>query len=56
MAKYETYFKCWKVVLEESHLRGHWLTDTTWCCEMLHAFPYLDTLGFDRGRMNNAFG
>jgi len=56
MAKCETYFKCWKVVAEESRLRGRWLTDTTWCREMLHAFPYFDTLGFDRGHMQNAFG
>jgi hypothetical protein len=56
MSKYQLYFNAFTAVADEAHLRGRWLSDTTWFNEIKAAVPSLADLGFDRNHMNSALG
>ena len=55
MKKLEMYFQCWlEVTNKQQRYRDKWLTDETYFRAIKAQFPTLESLGFDRGKMNKA--
>jgi hypothetical protein len=48
------YYQCWLEVTKQQRYRDKWLTDETYFRAIKAQFPTLETLGFDRGKMNKA--
>ena len=54
MKKLEMYYQCWLEVTKQQRYRDKWLTDETYFRAIKAQFPTLESLGFDRGKMNKA--
>ena len=48
------YYQCWLEVTRQQQYRDKWLTDETYFRAIKAQFPPLESLGFDRGKMNKA--
>ena len=48
------YYQCWLEVTKQQRYRDKWLTDETYFRAIKAQFPTLESLGFDRGKMNKA--
>ena len=48
------YYQCWLEVSKQQRYRDKWLTDETYFRAIKAQFPSLESLGFDRGKMNKA--
>ena len=54
MKTLQMYYQCWLEVTKQQRYRDKWLTDETYFRAIKAQFPTLETLDFDRGRMNKA--
>jgi hypothetical protein len=54
MKTLQLYFECWLEVTKQQRYRDKWLTDETYCRAIKAQFPTVESLGFDRGKMNKA--
>ena len=48
------YYQCWLEVTKQPRYQDKWLTDETYFRAIKAQFPTLESLGFDRGKMNKA--
>jgi len=54
MKTLQMFFQCWLEVTKQQRYRDKWLTDETYFRAIKAQFPTLESLGFDRGKMNKA--
>ena len=54
MKTLEMYYECWLEVTKQQRYQDKWLTDETYYRAIKAQFPTLESLGFDRGKMNKA--
>jgi hypothetical protein len=54
MKAIQMYYQCWLEVTKQPWYRDKWLTDETYFRAIKAQFPSLESLGFDRGKMNKA--
>ena len=50
----QLYFECWLEVTKQKRYQDKWLSDETYYRAIKAQFPNLESLGFDRVRMNKA--
>jgi hypothetical protein len=50
----QLYNECWVEVTKQKRYQDKWLSDETYYRAIKAQFPSLESLGFDRGRMNKA--
>jgi len=48
----QLYYECWLEVTKQKRYQDKWLSDETYYRAIKAQFPNLESLGFDRGRMN----
>ena len=54
MKTLQVHYQCWLEVTKHQRYRDKWLTDETYFRAIKAQFPTLESLGFDRGKMNKA--
>jgi hypothetical protein len=54
MKKLLMYYQCWLEVTKQQWYQDKWLSDETYFRAIKAQFPTLESLGFDRGKMNKA--
>ena len=54
MKALQMFFQCWLELTKHQRYRDKWLTDETYFRAIKAQFPTLESLGFDRGKMNKA--
>jgi hypothetical protein len=54
MKKLEMYYQCWLEVTKQPRYRDKWLTDESYFRAVKAQFPTLDSLDFDRAKLNRA--
>ena len=54
MKTLQMYYQCWLEVTKQQRYQDKWLTDETYFRAIKAQFPTLESLGFDRGKMNKA--
>ena len=52
MKTLQLYYECWLEVTKQKRYQDKWLTDETYYRAIKAQFPTLESLGFNRGRMN----
>jgi hypothetical protein len=50
----QLYYECWVEVTKQTRYQDKWLSDETYYRAIKAEFPTLESLGFDRARMNKA--
>jgi hypothetical protein len=54
MKKLEMYYQCWLEVTKQPRYRDKWLTDESYFRAVKAQFPTLESLDFNRGKLNRA--
>jgi hypothetical protein len=54
MTMLQLFYECWLEVTKKKRYHDKWLTDETYYRAIKAQFPIVESLGFDRGKMNRA--
>ena len=54
MKTLQLFYECWLEVTKKKRYHDKWLTDETYYRTIKAQFPTVESLGFDRGKMNSA--
>ena len=54
MKALELFYQCWLEVTKQKRYHDKWLTDETYFRAIKAQFPTVESLGFDRGKLNRA--
>ena len=52
MEPLQLFYECWLEVTKQKRYHDKWLTDETYYRAIKAQFPTVESLGFDRGKMN----
>lgn len=54
MKPLQLFYQCWLEVTKQTRYHDKWLTDETYFRAIKAQFPSIESLGFDRAKMNKA--
>jgi hypothetical protein len=52
MKSLQLFYECWLEVTKQERYHHKWLTDETYFRAIKAQFPTVESLGFDRGKLN----